>query len=136
MVKYYLNTSIWRDYFENRSDKFRPLGEWAYSLIKMALENGCSILYSDLVVDELKIKYSLEEINGLLGIAGDLLVRVDISKSQVREAASLCKQRKVAFGDALYAILARDNNAIMVTRDIHFLELADIVCVKKPEELI
>lgn len=61
---------------------------------------------------------------------------MDISESQAKEAAILCKQRKVAFGDALHAILARDNNAIMVTRDKHFLGLADIAEVKKPEDLI
>ena len=35
--KYYLDTCIWRDYFENRSDKFRPLGDWAFSLIKLII---------------------------------------------------------------------------------------------------
>lgn len=35
-----------------------------------------------------------------------------------------------------HVILARDNNAIMVTRDEHFYKLTDIVSVKKPEELI
>ena len=37
-MKYYLDTSIWRDYYENRSDKFRPWGEWALILINKILE--------------------------------------------------------------------------------------------------
>jgi len=136
--KFYLDSAIWRDYSENRSDRFRPLGEWALTLINNALENEDFILYSDFVIKELKVKYSDEEINNILGIVSkrNLLIKVDISESQAKEAAILCKQRKVAFGDALHAILARDNNAIMVTRDKHFLELTDIAKVKKPEDLI
>ena len=138
MKKYYLDTSIWRDYYENRSDKFRPLGEWALKLINEIIENKEIILFSDFVMEELKVKYSEEEINKIFEIASkrDLLVRVDISEQQVKEAAKLCKERNIAFGDALHAILARDNKAIMVSRDKHFLELLDIVEVKKPEELV
>jgi len=33
--------------------------------------------------------------------------------------------------DALHAILARDNKAILVTRDKHFYDLADKVEIKK-----
>lgn len=88
--RYYLDTSIWRDYFENRTDRFRPLGEWAFLFIKKAVQNSDLILYS-----------------GCL-----------------------------AFGDTLHTILARDNKAIMVTRDKHFYKLKDVVCIKKPEELI
>lgn len=136
--KFYLDSAIWRDYFENRSDKFRPMGEWALNLINDVLENKDHILYSDLIIEELKVKYNEEEINNILEIANkrDLLIKVNISRSQAKEAGILCKQRSVAFGDALHAILARDNGAIMVTRDKHFLELTDITEIKKPEDLI
>jgi len=135
---YYLDTSIWRDYYENRSDRFRPLGERALELINIIIENKDFILYSDLVVEELKVRYSEEEINKIFEIIykRNLLSKASISGSQVKEAAILCKKRKVAFGDALHAILARDNKAIMVTRDKHFFELIDIVEIKKPEDLI
>ena len=84
------------------------------------------------------IKYNEEEIHDMLQIIRDkaLLLKVEIEGSQAREAASLSRKRHVAFGDALHAILARDNNAIMVTRDKHFLELNDIAEIRKPEELI
>lgn len=136
-MKYYLDASIWRDYYENRSDKFRPLGDWALKLINNIIENKEYILISDFIIEELKIKYSEEEINNIFEIVSkrDLLLKVDISKSQTREASILCKQRKISFGDALHAILARDNKAVMVTRDRHFEELTDIAEIKKPEEL-
>ena len=136
--RFYIDTSIWRDYYENRSDKFRPLGDWALRFINKVLENGDYILYSNFVIEELKVKYCEEEINKILEIVSkrNLLLKVDISGFQAKEAAVISKQRNVAFGDGLHAILARDNNAIMITRDKHFLELTDISEVKKPEELI
>ena len=136
--KYYLDACIWRDYFENRGDKFRPLGEWALGLINEILEKKEYILYSDFVVEELKVKYSEAEITRIFEIISkrNLLIKAEISKTQAKEAAKLCRERKVSFGDALHAVLARDNSAIMVTRDRHFLELDDIAEIKKPEELI
>ncbi len=61
---------------------------------------------------------------------------VEPSNAQAREARSIAKSRNVSFADALYAIIARDNNAIVVTRDAHFLLLTDIAEPRKPEELI
>lgn len=136
--RYYLDTGIWRDYFENRSDRFRPLGEWAFTFIKKVIQNKDLILYSDFVITELRVSYSDKQIKNIFEIASELglLLKVDISKPQVKAAAKLAKERVVAFGDALHAILARDNKAIMVTRDKHFYNLKDIVDIKKPEELI
>lgn len=136
--KYYLDPSIWRDYYENRSDRFRQLGEWALKLIKDIVENKELVIYSDIVIDELKIKYDNAGISDIFEIVKkqNLLVKASISELQIKEAAKLCKERKVAFGDALHAVLARDNNAVMITRDKHFLELADVAVIRKPEELI
>lgn len=138
MAKYYLDASIWRDYYENRADKFRPLGDWAFALLSKLIENGDFILISDFVIEELKIKYSEQEITCIFGIIQreNLLIKIRINNSQAREAAKLCRERKVAFGDALHAVLARDNRAIMVTRDKHFEQLLDIADIRKPEELI
>lgn len=138
MNKFYLDTSIWRDYYENRADMFRPIGEWALTFLKNCIKNEDLILYSESVIEELKIKYSDEEIVKILNIINkrDSLVKVNICENQLREAAILCKQRSIAFGDALHAVLARDNKAVLITRDKHFLELLDIADVKKPEDLI
>ena len=136
--KYYLDSSIWRDYYENRSDKFRPLGEWALTLIKNIIENEGLILYSDMTTKELKGKYDENELKGIFEVVEKekFLIKVDISDAQAGEAAKLCKDRDVAFGDELHAILARDNKAIMIARDKHFDRLQDIADIKKPEDLI
>ena len=38
MKRYYFDTCIWRDYFEDRKDKFRALGDLAFYLIKNTYE--------------------------------------------------------------------------------------------------
>lgn len=104
----------------------------------MISESGSFVVYSDFVVEELKIGFSAEEINNIFSILHkkNLLLKTNVSESQTKEAKILCKQRKISFGDALHAVLARDNGAIMITRDKHFLELADIAEIRKPEDLI
>jgi len=48
----------------------------------------------------------------------------------------LKKKLKIPFGDALHTILAKDNEAILVTRDHHFDVVEGIVKIRKPEDLI
>jgi len=95
--RFYLDSSIWRDYYENRKDKFRPLGEWALRLIKNIIENKNYILYSDFVIKELKIGYNKEEINKIFEIVNkrNLLIKVNISESQIKESAILCKMNLI-----------------------------------------
>ena len=134
-MKFYLDTSIWRDLQENRSDRFRPLGEWAFELLRKIREERHTVIYSDMVIDELRKKYSLPEIQEMLSRAYQL-EKVVTSKEHAEEAARLCKSLQIPFGDCLHAILARDNNAIIVTRDKHFEQLKLITDARKPEELI
>lgn len=136
--RFYIDTCIWRDYYENRSDNFRPLGEWALKFLKEAVNNDDLILYSDLTIKELCTKYTPEEIKNIFEVIEkrDILTQVNIIEPQVKEAMLIRTKRNLAFGDVLHAILARDNNAMLITRDEHFLELNDLVTIKKPEELI
>ncbi|MFA5887626.1 MAG: PIN domain-containing protein [Candidatus Nanoarchaeia archaeon] len=136
--RYYLDTAIWKDYYENRSDRLRPIGEWALAFINKAVEEGSRILYSDAVIRELNKYHSMDEIKAILSIVRneDCLEKVSIDRKQVQEAKEISQKRNVPFGDALHAVLARDNKAIIVTRDRHFDDLMDIVEARKPEELI
>lgn len=136
--KYYIDTSIWRDFYEDRKDRFRPLGEWAFELFKKIIREKSIVLYSKLVIEELLNDFSMEEIKKIFSIVDDkgLLEEVEISQSQREEAGILCNRLRIPFNDCLFAILARDNRAIMVARDHHFELLADITEAKKPEELI
>lgn len=68
MGKYYFDTCIWRDYFENRSDRFRPLGDWALDLINQVIQNDGFILYSDFIILEMQNKYHKKQIIEILKI--------------------------------------------------------------------
>ncbi|HII14779.1 MAG TPA: type II toxin-antitoxin system VapC family toxin [Nanoarchaeota archaeon] len=138
LARYYLDTCIWKDYYENRSDRLRPIGEWALAFINKAVEEGSRLLYSDAVIRELNRYYTMDKTDAILSIVRneDCLEKVSISRGQAQEARELSRKHNVPFGDALHAVLARDNNAIIVTRDRHFDELRDIAEARKPEELI
>ena len=133
--RYYVDACIWRDFHENREDKFRPLGEWAFNFFRMVRETKSIVLYSDLIVEELSIAYDVNTIKEILKIAEGSIEKVQVKKEQFQEAARIKRERKLPFADLLHAIIARDNSAIMVTRDIHFEDFEDIVATRKPEDL-
>ncbi len=137
-MKYYLDTSIWRDLYENRSDRFRPLGEWAFELFRLIRQNKDVVLYSDLVVKELLNNFDQEEIDKIFKIAMEenAFVKLNITDVQEKEARVLCRTLKIPANDCLHAILARDNNVTLVARDRHFEQLMFLANIKKPEELI
>lgn len=134
--RYYIDSAIWRDLHENRKDKFRPLGEWAFELFRKIRINKEKIIYSDLIIHELSIAYDKQTIEKIFSDVNEILERVEIKEKHVKEAKELSKNYNIPFGDALHAILARDNDAIIITRDHHFEVLNEVVEVKKPEDLI
>ncbi|MBI4454052.1 PIN domain-containing protein [Candidatus Woesearchaeota archaeon] len=135
--KYYLDACIWRDYFENRSDKFRPLGEWALMLIKKIVEDENYFVISDHLCNELHKNYTQSELDELLNfIPPSLIIRINLNKPQSLKAFQIKNKFNIPFNDALHAVLARDNNAILVTRDKHFFELQEELIIMKPEDLV
>ena len=134
--KYYVDTAIWRDLHENRKDRNKQLGELAFGLFKKIRINKEKILYSDFVVEELSHAYDEQTISKLFKNMSELLEKVEIDEEQLKEAVYLSKKVNIPLGDAVHGILARDNNAIMVTRDRHFRKLKDKITVKKPEDLL
>jgi|SRR3989338_3159071 len=137
MKRFYLDTSIWIDYFEDRKDGTRPLGEFAFNFLRWCRNNNHQILYSDLVINELLGNFSEKEIKDFFLPFKELSHKVKISKEQLSEAEKLELNKKSAHkSDILHAILARDNCAVVVARDRHFDYLLDIVEVLKPEEAV
>ena len=134
-AKYCLDTAIWRDLHEDRKDRYKDLGELALALfLKIRLNQG-KILYSDLVIDELSRAYDKKIIKNLFKNVSDVLVKAEINEKQVKEAANLSQNLKIPFGDALHGVVARDNRAVLVTRDRHFKKLGDQIVIIKPEDL-
>ncbi len=134
---YYFDTGIWLDFFENRDEPNIPKGKWAKTLIEKIIEENGRIVLSEVIKNEMiTLKYSRYEIDELFFPFSKLLVNIYSTKKQFRRAKDLSKKRKIPIFDALHALIARDNRAIMVSLDKHFDKLLDIVKYRKPYELI
>jgi len=133
MKFYYFDTSIWLDYYEKRGKN----GEHAFNLILKIIEEDSAIIYSDLHIRELKgLGYSIEQINDVFRIVKpDNIRRVHISRELEDKARELATQRKIPVRDAIHALTARYNQAIMVATDKHFHEVRHVIEAKNPEEL-
>ncbi len=138
-MRYYFDSCIWRDHYENRFGfKGRPLGNYASKLFMKIMKNKDILLFSDLLIKELKIQYNEKDINDMLNILFlmKILEFVNIDKSEFREAETIAKKRNLPLPDVLHAIISRDNKAILVSQDKHFQKLKDLVEIRKPEEII
>jgi predicted nucleic acid-binding protein len=82
----------------------------------------------------LESKYSVEEINGMF--APFQVERISSTETERDEAKRIAVKKKIPRGDALHAIMARDNNLILITRDKHFRQLETISVHYKPEDII
>ena len=130
--KFYFDTSIWLDFLEKRGKN----GEIVFKLINKIIEENQTILYSSLIIKELKnLGYFLTEINNIFSIAKQHNLRIiHINKEQLNEMRKLALQKNIPKRDALHAVLARDNEAHLITRDYHFQKLKDIITPKLPED--
>lgn len=112
-------------------------GEWAKKLVAKIIRKGDIIVYSDLVLRELENEgYSSFNVEDLLFVLERNLLFVESTNAEIKRSKDLAFKRNVPNGDALHALIARDNNAIFVSLDKHFQSLLDIIHVKKPQELI
>ncbi|MBU0635678.1 hypothetical protein KKE06_01505, partial [Candidatus Micrarchaeota archaeon] len=134
--RFYLDTAIWRDFFEDRSDGLRPLGEFAFQFLKNCEKKGYKVLVSDSVVLELKVYFPEEKIKQIFSSFLGIIKNIKAAEEQISEARTEWQKRekRVPFKDVLHAVLARHHYAVLIARDNHFFdELSSIVEVEKPE---
>lgn len=135
--RYYFDTSIWLDFFENRDEPNLPKGKWAKELLNKITRNNDRIVYSDNNIYELNILgYPFEDINTMFLPFKPILIFVESTEKQIGKAKDIALKRDVPKRDALHALIARDNKAILITLDKHFQMLLDILKPKNPKELI
>jgi predicted nucleic acid-binding protein len=136
-MKYLVDTSIWIDLYEDRRGYGNePLGDYAFHLFLKLKSQEDRIVLTDVVLLELGKKYSLDQIRGMLKPFEKILDKLISTKRQGDEAREIAILRNLPAGDALLAILARDNNLILVSRDKHFNALSDLAKHYKPENII
>ncbi|MEW6295646.1 MAG: PIN domain-containing protein [Candidatus Diapherotrites archaeon] len=136
--RFYVDTSVWLDYYGDRKDGIRPLGEFAFKFFKHCNENNCKVFFSDFVLFELKEFFPEKEIKILFSvIKKNLLMKVSVSEKQLMEANKIKKVfKEIPLNDIIHAIMARDSNAVLISRDKHFEDLSAIVECRPPEEII
>ncbi len=135
MNRYYLDTSIWLDFFENRNEPHLAKGDFAAKFISLVIDRDEKIIYSDAVKDEIaKYGFTFWEVERLFERFSKILVYVESDNRQFKRAKDLAAKRKVPIMDALHALIARDNKATVITRDRDFEKLKDIAGIRKPED--
>ena len=132
MIKYYLDTSILLDYYEKRENN----DYIALKLIEKIILNNDTIIYSDIHIKELKKIYSKEELLCLIREIKTNKIFVHVSRWQRIEARKISQTKDVPFLDILHAIIARDNESILVSNDKDFIFLKNITLIKTPRELL
>jgi predicted nucleic acid-binding protein len=122
-MKYYIDTCIWIDYIEGRTNT---------NIFVDCIQNSNTIILSNILLKELSRYLDYEQVNMLLSLlkASNIIEEIIITKDEELEALKISTQRNIPFGDALHAILARNTNATLLTRDKHFLLLRDICKIK------
>ncbi|MBS3123830.1 PIN domain-containing protein [Candidatus Woesearchaeota archaeon] len=133
--KYLLDTQIWIDHYLKRE----PFAETALKLILKTIKEDSIIIFSNFNEKEMKdVGLSSDEINSLLSIIKpDHIKRVSVTKSQFEEAKRLARQRDIPLGDTIHALLARDHEAQLVSRDEKdFRKLKDVAIMAEPKDLV
>lgn len=137
MEKYYVDTTIWIDLYEDRKGyNNEPLGDFALKLFSLIKGRNAILVISNVLIRELERKCSMNEIKGMMKPFEKNIEKIIATKEQYEESKKISLERDLPLGDALQAILARDNKLILITRDKHFIKLKDITSYYKPEEII
>jgi predicted nucleic acid-binding protein len=135
----YVDTNIYLDYFDGRRDNLRPLGEFAYHLLKRALQCEFKIILSSLVVDEIEYNSYFEkfiELRKSLQENNKCVIIVE-NYADEKETRRIVKERETSFNDTKHAVLARRAKAdYLITRNIQdFIQLRDLINIALPENL-
>jgi len=131
----YCDTNFYIDYLENRKDRLRPLGSFAFELLRRTIECEFKIIISDFVITELERYVKEEKIKDVLHSLkkAKKLVRIFKSKEDMKKARKLSKNK----ADALHAILAKKAKAeYIITRNLKdFAEFSHLVNSILPESI-
>lgn len=125
MKKYYLDTCIWRDFYENRkSIKGNPLGAYAHDLIMKIILRKDKIIISKAIFWELSKDYTEQDIQNMFQLLflNKILIHAKIMENESSEAKQLSQERNLPKLDCLYAVQSRNHNAQLVTQNRHFLQ--------------
>ncbi len=133
MTRYYVDTCVYRDHFEERVglDGY-PLGEFATAFFTKVIQEKHIIIISDHLLHELKHTDNSELLFHILR-AACCLRKVIATTEQKEEAQKISTEKEVGVADCLHAILARDHKSIVVTQNIRdFKHFSDFITIIRP----
>lgn len=130
----YCDANIYVDLFEDRRDKIRPLGEFAFQLLKRTLDCEFDLIISDWVLYELKQYVKPEKLSDFLEEYKKKNKIIKISRTP--EDIKAAKSKSEHFQDALHQILAKRAGAkYLVTRNIQHFSYDPDLEIKFPENI-
>jgi len=139
MEKIYIDTNVFMDYFLNRVDKLRPLGDFAFNLIRKIIKKEYMVVISDLIIIELEYNGFEKEIKILLEKFKESknLIFVESMEEDNVKTNKIVRKKGTDFNDTKHAIIAnRCKVDHFVTRNVKdFEELGDLVYPIYPENL-
>ncbi|MBW2972837.1 PIN domain-containing protein [Candidatus Woesearchaeota archaeon] len=128
----YIDTNVYLDYLLGRNDRLRPIGDFAFELIRRAVKCEFEILISELVIDELENNASEEQISQLLNFIKKKTVKLGITEEDILKSRQISRTDSE---DALHYLLAKKGGAeFLVTRNIKHFDFPDLQTVF-PENL-
>lgn len=137
MKLYYFDTSIWINFFENRNEPNFQKGTIVRKLIEKIMMSGDNILYSNINLFEFyAFGYSRDYIYSLLKPLNPILIFVMAREKEKGIAKDLSSKRNIPKRDALHALIARNNGAILIVTDNHFQKIKDIIKPFRPQDVI
>ena len=130
----YIDTNVYLDLIENRTDRFRPLGEIAGQLIQRALDCEFTIIISSVVVDEIKYNGYYKDFLVLFNDLKDknkIIYTEETYKDRVY-ADELKNLRRTPFKDTCHTVIAARMKAeVLITRNLkdfqNFLDIIEII---------
>tara|TARA_B100000315_G_C14250548_1_gene439559 strand:- start:218 stop:634 length:417 start_codon:yes stop_codon:yes gene_type:complete len=135
--RYYFDTGIWLDFLENRNEPNFPKGNLARSLVERIIKKDDKIIISDNNITELNMQgYPEEDIRDLFDSLKHILFYVESTYKEIKKSNDLAIKRGIPKRDSLHALIARNNNAQLITFDNHFRKLSDIIKPKTPKDFI
>lgn len=138
MQKIYVDTNIFLDFWLDRKTKIAPAGLFAEKMFEDLTECKYFLVTSNYIMMEIKENINFfEEVRDLFETlrSAEKIKVIKIKQGMIDKAKKIASKKDVPIHDAIHAIVAKSEGAILVTRDKHFQNIADFITVLKPEEL-
>ncbi|MDP3728676.1 MAG: PIN domain-containing protein [bacterium] len=138
MAPYYVDTCIWLNIIKKEEKEYESSKKFLDALMTLK----CTVLYSGAILRELEIKLPKQEFQKVKNQLnnGSSFREVESSVEDRNKARRIESQYNfsISFYDLLHMVLARKENAILVTRDEFLLDVAKVYKIQtmKPEDFL